>query len=311
MNKNWLSLFRCIECKNSPLDLLVNESKGEEILTGVLSCKCGAKYEIKNGIPRFLENWESLSDTQKKFEYQWKTWGKEDVIFGRTKEESRQYLLKYAGFNLSESFFRGKTVLDAGCGHGRFVEIFSEMGAKLSVGIDIGNGIEIAKWRNKDLSNTLFVQGNLLNTPFVSESFDYIWCNGVIHHTPDVKLGAKNLCETTKKGGYVNLWLYPKGGWAWEISQKSIRFITTKLPPKLLMFFCYMVVPLLYFAPTYSGTNPKKNSWKHCAQVIYDWYSPKYQSHHTNKEVVDWFREFGFTQTDVLDLPVTVIGKKI
>lgn len=310
MRGDLLCLFKCIECKSEALSLNVYKEKNGSILVGDIECSCGKVYEIENGIPRFLEKWLSLSDTIKNFEFQWETWGKEEVIFGRTKEESRAYLLDHLGFGLDEKFFEGKMVLDAGCGHGRFVELFAEMGAELAVGIDLGDGIEIAKWRNRNFKNTLFVQGNLLNVPFRSEFFDYAWCNGVLHHTPNPRLGLQQLCEITKKKGYVNLWLYPKGGYAWEISQKAIRSITTRLNLKLLYILCYMAAPLLYVVPTYSSTNPRKNTWKHCAQVIFDWYSPKYQSHHTNEEVVEWFREEGFSQTDVLDLEVTVVGKK-
>jgi hypothetical protein len=71
----------------------------------------------------------------------------------------------------------------------------------------------------------------------------------------------------------------------------------------------YLAVPLLYVAPTYSNTSPRTHSWKHCAQVIYDWYSPKYQSHHTNEEVIAWMKDFGCVATSVQPLTVTVTGR--
>lgn len=310
MNINNLDLLQCINCGGDNLFLNIKEQDRKIVRNGTINCQCDNSFSIEDSIPRFLENWKSLTDTQKKFEYQWDKWGKEEIIFGRTKEESKNYLLKSLGFGLNEFFFKGKTVLDAGCGHGRFVEIFAEMDTKLSVGMDLGEGIEIAKWRNREQKNTLLVQGNILNTPFKPETFDYIWCNGVIHHTPNPKRAVKSLCKVLKKGGYINLWVYPKGGYSWEVSQKIIRFITTKLPPTILYPLCYLAVPLLYIVPTYSNTNPRKNTWKHCAQVIYDWYSPKFQSHHSNVEIVGWLTEFGCVETDILSPPVTVVGRK-
>ena len=311
MKKEYLDLLKCIACGHEQLSMTGEKNDERGVVEGRLICnRCGEEFPVNKGIPRFMESWGLLSDTKGKFEFQWQKWGKEDVIFGRTKEESKEYLLRSTGFNLDETYFKGKRVLDAGCGHGRFVELFAEMGAELSVGIDIGNGIEIAKWRNRNNPNTLFIQGSILNLPFRSQRFDFIWSNGVLHHTPNPQLGFSKLCEATKEDGFFNIWLYPKGGAIWEVSQRTIRSFTTRLPPEMLKVFCYLAVPLLYFVPTYSGTNPNKNSWKHCAQVIYDWYSPKYQSHHTNEEVIGWFREEGFSQTDVLDLKVTVVGKK-
>lgn len=312
MKKDMLHMLRCPQCRNADLELSVSrQDDSGEIVEGTLVCKNdGREFQINNGIPRFVDSIGQLHDTKAKFEYQWKTWGGDEVIFGRTKEESKAYFLKYMGFNLNESYLANKVTLDAGCGHGRFVEIFSEMGASRSVGIDLGEGIYVAKKRNHARKNVDLAQGNLLELPFQDNTFDYIWCNGVAHHTPDAKRVVRNLSEALKPGGYVNIWLYPKGGFLWEASQSFLRAITTRLPPSVLYFLTYLAVPILYFVPTWSGTNPRKNTWKECAQVIYDWYSPKYQSHHTVQEVVEWFREFGFSEIDTPPFPVTVIARK-
>ena len=44
----------------------------------------------------------------------------------------------------------------------------------------------------------------------------------------------------------------------------------------------------------YSGTSLKTASWRQCAQVIYDFFGPKYQTHHTKAEVRAWYQEEGF-----------------
>ena len=312
MKRRLMDLLQCPNCGNPDLELIVEEETADgEIIEGQIVCRKDCKsYPIFDGIPRMVAMKRDLDDTKHKFEHQWRTWGKEDVIFGRTRDESRDYLLKYAGFDIDADFFKGKRVLDAGCGHGRFVELFSDFGAELSVGIDIGEGIQAAQYRNAGRPNVELVQGNLLSIPFREGLFDYVWCNGVIHHTPDPKGGLQNLCKITNDDGYVNVWVYPLASLAYEYMQGFIRFFTTRMPPKMLMWFCYMAVPLLYVLPTFSGTNPHKNSWRHCAQVIYDWYSPRYQSHHSTEEVAGWFNEYGFTEMDVLDLKITIVARR-
>jgi len=312
MKRRLMELLQCPICENTDLELVIEEENpAGEIISGQIICrKGGEKFAIIDGIPRLLEMQHSLQDTKAKFEHQWHTWGQEDVIFGRTREESRKFLLDNTGFGLTADYFKGKCILDAGCGHGRFVELFADFGAELSVGIDLGEGVQAALYRNAGRSNVELVQGNLLKIPFRPGTFDYIWCNGVIHHTPDPKGALRNLCTVTKNDGYVNVWVYPRASMAYETLQGAIRAVTTRLQPKMLMFICYLGVPLLYFLPTFSGTNPRKNTWRHCAQVIYDWYSPKYQSHHTNDEVAGWYREFGFSQADVLPLKVTVVARR-
>lgn len=305
-----MALLDCPECRSGFLSLKVSEQKDKDIISGEIHCKCKAVYPIINGIPRFIKNYQKTSQVQKRFEYQWKRWGKDEVIFGRTREESEKFFLDFSGSSISPEYLKGKVVLDGGCGHGRFAEIMAEFGG-FSVGLDIGSGVEIARRRIEKYPNASIVQGNIMNPPFKREVFDYIWSNGVIHHTPNTREAFAQLVKILKSSGYLDIWLYPKKSLLWEISQKTIRSITTRMPARMLEFFCYLAVPLLSVVPTFSKTSFPKNSWRECAQVIYDWYSPKYQSHHTNEEVVEWYRQEGFSDIEVLDLPVAISGKKI
>jgi SAM-dependent methyltransferase len=313
-----MTLLDCPACRKGSLKLTIEEKNNIEIVSGKINCSCGAIYPIINAVPRFLDNYRldktegkdvKSSQVQQRFEYQWKRWGRDEVIFGRTREESKKFFLDYAGSKINPGYLKGKFTLDGGCGHGRFAEIMAEFGA-YSVGLDLGSGVEIARYRVEKYSNACIVQGDIINPPFKRGVFDYIWSNGVIHHTPDTRKAFTRLAEILKKGGYLDIWLYPKKGFLWEISQKSIRFFTTRMPAGLLEFFCYLAVPLLSVVPTFSKTSFPKNSWSQCAQVIYDWYSPKYQTHHTNKEVSEWYRQEGFMDIEVLDLPVAIVAKK-
>jgi SAM-dependent methyltransferase len=310
MREFLMKLLECPECRKGSLRLKIEERREENIISGEISCGCGRIYPVINGIPRFIRNYQKTSQVQKRFEYQWKKWGADEVIFGRTREESKKFFLDFSGSSISPEYLKGKVVLDGGCGHGRFAEIMAEFGG-FSVGLDIGSGVEIARCRVEKYPNASIVQGDIMNPPFKRGVFDYIWSNGVIHHTPDTRESFAQLVKVLKSGGYLDIWLYPKKSLLWEIFQKAIRSITTRMPAGMLEFFCYLVVPLLSVVPTFSKTSFPKNSLRECAQVIYDWYSPKYQSHHTNEEIVEWYRQEGFSDIEVLDLPVAISGKKI
>lgn len=55
-----------------------------------------------------------------------------------------QEMLNRSGFNLK--FFKNKKILDIGCGSVRFTIAFAKLGAKLSVGVDLGDeGLKIGK----------------------------------------------------------------------------------------------------------------------------------------------------------------------
>jgi hypothetical protein len=49
----------------------------------------------------------------------------------------------------------------------------------------------------------------------------------------------------------------------------------------------HMPVPFLLIPGwgVYSGTSPKSASWRQCAQLTYEFFGPKYQTHHSSEEV--------------------------
>lgn len=317
----------------------------DEIITGLLVCDCSNVFPILRGVPRIfpsalnyflrdLAPWrekinallprsveELLSDritkevdqVRKRFEFQWKKWGRGKHIYGRTKEQMLEWLaVKAAGSKIDTSFYPGKLVLDAGCGHGRYTECFQEFGAEV-IGMDLGEGVDIAYEDSGHRPLEHFIQADILSAPFRKEIFDLVFSMGVLHHTPDAHAAFDKLAGLVAKRGMIRIWVFPKEGILWELSQKTIRSITTRLPPALLYPLCFLPVPLLKlkFSSAYSCTNLSNCSWKECAQVVWDWYSPKYQSHHTREEVKGWFEAASFSDLEFLPTTgVHLIGRK-
>lgn len=300
-----LDFLKCTQCGNQG-SLGPTGQNGQSALT----CpNCRSIFKSEKGVVRMVAETED-QDTLKKFEHQWHVWGSDTVIFGKTSEEyENRYFHEFANPNLKKDWFRGKRVLDAGCGHGIMVEVFHRLGA-ISVGLELGNGVFNAAQRLKG-KNVVLVQGDILDLPFGEKTFDYVYSNGVIHHTRDTRLAFQKLASLVKPGGGLDIWLYPKKGLLWEWTMTFGRFFTTRTPPALLSRLVYLLVPLLYVVPTWSRTSPRTHTYKQCAQVIYDWLSPKYQSHHTFEEVKKWYEEEGFENIGENKItPVTVFGIK-
>jgi 2-polyprenyl-3-methyl-5-hydroxy-6-metoxy-1,4-benzoquinol methylase len=107
----------------------------------------------------------------------------------------------------SQSWFKNKTVLDAGCGIGRFSYGFLKYGADLK-SIDFSsNGIELTKKNCAIYNHTEVHKVNLL-TYDDKEQFDLVWSYGVCHHTGNTKLALLNLFSKVKSGGEIFLMLY-------------------------------------------------------------------------------------------------------
>jgi ubiquinone/menaquinone biosynthesis C-methylase UbiE len=117
--------------------------------------------------------------------------------------------------------FRGKRCLDAGCGGGRASVMMAESGASDVVGLDLSErNVETAAQRasKRGLQNCTFVQGSLLDIPFEDESFDLVWCNGVLHHTEDPDKTLIEVTRVLRKDGHLWLYLYGSGGIYWSMA---------------------------------------------------------------------------------------------
>ena len=75
----------------------------------------------------------------------------------------------------------GKTVMDIGCGSGRWSRIIASK-CDVVVLIDFSDAIFVAKRNLGDTSNAIFFRGNLNDLPFVNDCADFLFCLGVLHH---------------------------------------------------------------------------------------------------------------------------------
>jgi ubiquinone/menaquinone biosynthesis C-methylase UbiE len=118
-------------------------------------------------------------------------------------------------------FFQGKRCLDAGCGGGRYTIAMARMGARESIGVDVGDAGLVDARRRADrlgVSGVQFCKGSVLSLPFESESFDFVCCSGVLHHTPSVEQGLGEIYRVLRPGGSVYLLLYGDGGQYWPLT---------------------------------------------------------------------------------------------
>jgi SAM-dependent methyltransferase len=225
---------------------------------------------------------------------------------------------------LKPADFKGKLVLDVGCGMGRFAEVATRWGARV-VGIDLSAATEVAA---RNLSDREFVafQADVFSLPFAPESFDCVYSMGVLHHTPDCEKAFKVLPQYVKPGGTLAVWLY-SGYNKWYRFSDQYRKVTHRLSPRLLHGFFRVAVPFFYWLDR--GLRLVPILGKPAAGLIHhvfpvnrhrdpemrvldtlDWYSPKYQSKHTYEEVFRWFESCGLEGLSVGNFAVGVRGRK-
>src|SRR5215510_8811182 len=105
--------------------------------------------------------------------------------------------------------FPGACLLEIGCGMGSALVQFARGGASCT-GIDITpRSIEITRHRFAlyGLSGN-FILSDGESLPFPSESFDVVYSNGVLHHTPDTAGAIREIHRVLRTGGIAKVMLY-------------------------------------------------------------------------------------------------------
>jgi len=134
-------------------------------------------------------------------------------------------------------------------------------------------GKEFAKKNN--IQNVDFVRGDIFDKIFEDEAFDFIWCNGVLHHTDNPYEAFRCITPNLKKGGYIFVGLYNKFG---RFRTKFRKYIYKLFGKKVLIKFD----PVLRKIP--DNSQDKINAW------IKDQYTHPVESTHTFDEILKWFK---------------------
>ena len=113
--------------------------------------------------------------------------------------------------------WRGKRVLEIGCGIGTDAVNFARAGA-IYTGIDLSaESVKLAKQRFEvfGLNGDIFVANaeELLDVFDPHEKFDLIYSFGVIHHAPRPERVVSHLPNLLAEGGECRVMLYAKNSW--------------------------------------------------------------------------------------------------
>lgn len=120
-------------------------------------------------------------------------------------EEYAPWMPRVMGFDQ----FRGARLLEIGCGMGSDLLQFARGGARCT-GIDLTpRSVEITRHRFAlyDARGTYMIADGE-HLPFASESFDVVYSNGVLHHTPDTAGAIREVYRVLRSGGTAKVMLY-------------------------------------------------------------------------------------------------------
>ena len=115
--------------------------------------------------------------------------------------------------------------------------------------IDYSEAVEANLSNNKKFKSRLILsQASIYSMPFKNNSFDKVFCFGVLQHTPSFRESISALVSKVKINGEVVIDFYPYKGFYTKLHSKYIlRPITKRISKKLLFHLIKKSVPLSLF----------------------------------------------------------------
>jgi ubiquinone/menaquinone biosynthesis C-methylase UbiE len=110
--------------------------------------------------------------------------------------------------------FHDARLLEIGCGMGTDLLQFARGGASCT-GVDLTpRSIEITRHRFRLYgANGSFMISDGEHLPFHDESFDVVYSNGVLHHTPDTAGAIREVHRVLRPGGTAKVMVYHRNSW--------------------------------------------------------------------------------------------------
>ena len=188
--------------------------------------------------------------------------------------------------------------------------------------IDYSNAVDACLANHGLVSNLHIFQADIYNLPFRPETFDRVFCFGVLQHTPDVARSFACLAKMVKDRGEIAVDVYPRTFRAkLHYPRYLLRPLTRYLPAPVLYSFVLRAVCVLlpmsillkripgigrYLYPilpvaNYWGDHPLDSSMVKEWSIVdtFDWLGAWYDQPQTAQTLVDWFRREHYTDVQV------------
>ncbi|MDT7604822.1 MAG: hypothetical protein QOF61_2819 [Acidobacteriota bacterium] len=213
-----------LRCADHAEPLTANGSRGRTDNVCEIVCPRGCRFPVVKNIPRFvgLENYASG------FGLQWNTFRKTQLDSYTGTTISRDRLARCLGGSLE--IVRDQSVLEVGCGAGRFTELLLAAGGRVFA-CDLSPAVEANYENCGDSPNYFVCQADARRLPVALHSFDFVVCLGVIQHTPDPEETIRALAKYVKPGGMLVIDHYAHN-YALTLPRVVARRLLLRLPPR-------------------------------------------------------------------------------
>lgn len=285
--------------------------------SNVYADKEGNLFPIVNGAVRIVKD----TNYTESFGFQWNKFQKTQIDReAKTAQHSKERFFAESGWDKED--LTGKNVLEVGSGAGRFSQVVLEHTKATLYSVDYSDAVT-ANFKNNGHHGDRFhlFQASVYDMPFPDNSFDKVFCFGVLQHTPDFKKSVKALIDKAKPGAEVVVDFYPIKGWWTKIHAKYIwRPFTKRMSHEKLLrvieknagwltktYFFFEKIKLGKIVNRFlpicdiKGTLPANLSKEELREWVildtFDMFSPEHDHPQRISTVKKWFEEFGMKVT--------------
>jgi len=298
MHIRLLDLLVCPECRQSLTLDAAAVRDGDAVSAGVLSCPKGHRFPIVSGIPRFVQHDLDADQARSRdsFGYEWTKLYPEHGHGTAEWQAERDIFLEYT--RTVPSDFRGKLVLDAGCGNGRYAKLVNDWGGRV-VAVDISSAVEIAQRNVGGRADVDVVQADLFRLPFRPDSFDVVYSVGVLHHTPDAKGAFERIRPLVRPGGFFSIFVHGQGNRVLYATNRWLRrwtatasYGTTWRFSQVLTALGRVLDRIPFVGPVLYLVGRQVIFFSPDQHNNFDHYSAGFTSFHRKEEIRGWYAEW-------------------
>ena len=223
--------------------------------------------------------------------------------------------------SLPPEAWKGKAILDVGCGIGRNTYWPMSYGAASALAMDLDERSLDAARRNLASFPAAKVERRSAYDIGETDRFDIAFSIGVIHHLDDPLAAVRQMVKATKPGGTVLVWLYGRENNDWLINWfNPLRKALFSKAPLRLVFA--LAVPLTAILWAFLRIAPVKLSYfrlirtfsfRHLLAIVFDHMIPHIAHYYTQAQAVELLAKAGLEdiRTDAVnDISWTATGRK-
>ena len=234
------------------------------------------------------DNARQRQGSPERFGYEWAT-------YATVLPESKGQLERWLG-STGLASFRGKRVLDVGCGMGRNPYWFIDAGAVTVLAVDVDDGsLEAARRNLAPFANARVMRRSAHDLDPADADvghFDRVTCIGVLHHLADPERALARMWSCVAPGGDLLLWCYAKEGNRLMLPViQSLRAVGSRLPigathavAKAIAALAWPAIRALPFRTDYYR-RLRTLSFRNVESIIFDQMLPRIANYWTRADM--------------------------